>query len=305
MELRHRILEFSGSKEYETLKAELDKLGVRYKVTSFGSIGGVEKTSIEYFITEDDPHYPLISKLIEKHGIYVQSGLHYSQDDINAAEWLWATAGEYQYPQPADVLGYLQATYDTSKACPVCGIGAIQNRPFRLKRDFTQKRLHFLGLHWVFDEFFVRPEVKKILQENRMGDIEFVQPVLHGTGAPIETVFQMKIKAISGPGLVTEGLFAVTCKLNNEEVVSLKKKGLHLNVPKDKNIYCGRVRYHFPRTMPLTFRRNSMPWSFDVAKSHEYLGGSVQRIILVSQRFASLVGQHKLRGLKFTPVKLV
>lgn len=305
MELRHRILEFSGSKKYETLKAELDKLRAQYKVTMTGSVGGVESTSIDYFIAEDNPHYPHISKLIKKYGFYVQSGIYYSQEDIDSAEWLQATTGQFQYPQPED--DYIATTYDISDYHSMCGIGAIQNQPFRLKSDFTQKRCHFFGLHWIFDEVFVRPEVKQLLEEAGIGQVEFMHPILHKNGKPIENLYQMMIGTIASPGLMTKGVGTVTCKPNNEETVSLKKAGVPSGKPLDKDSYCGRVKYHYPRTSIATFRRSSLPESADVAKSYEYYGSGhrAERMILVSQRFASFVKQHKLRGLQFTPVKLV
>jgi hypothetical protein len=134
MEIRHRILEFSNSPQYGILKAELDKIGAQYQIKVLGSVGGVETRSIEFTVGESDPLYPRIAELIEKHGFYVQTGVYYSQQDINEAELLMAQVGEFQYPQPEDT--YIEATYDISAYCPYCGMGAVQNNAFRLRFDF-------------------------------------------------------------------------------------------------------------------------------------------------------------------------
>ncbi len=217
MEVRHRILEFNSSPKYERLQKELDKLGAAYKIETLGSIGDKEHRSIEFTISESDPLFPVISELIGKYNFYAQVGVYYSQKDIEAAEWVHATVGEYQYPQPEDGFRYLEATYDASDYCARCGMGAVQVRPFRLKCDFKQKSSRFLGLHWVHDEVFVRPEVKAIFEEEQISGIEFSHPVHHKSGENIDSVYQIIAQTIAEAGLVTEGLSTVTCRVNNEE----------------------------------------------------------------------------------------
>ena len=305
MEIRHRILEFSGQKKYDILKAELDKIGTHYEIKLLGSIGGIEKKSIEYWTTENDTLYPYIAKLIKKHKFYVQSGLYYSEDDINSAEWLWATAGEFQYPQPEDT--YKEVTYDLSGYCQFCGIGKVQNNPFRLKTDFEQNGLHFLGLHWVFDEIFVRSEAKDILENNHLDGIEFIHPILGKNLKPLDSVYQMKINTVVNPGLLTGDLETVTCKEHNEEVVSLKKAGITIHKYLGQDKRCGRVKYHYPLTKMITFKRSTFCSSPDIVKSSEYFGSGAgaNRLILVSQKFVGVVKRNNLCGLNFTPIKLV
>jgi hypothetical protein len=91
MEVRHRIIELSSGDRFRVLKAELDKIGAPYEVKVLGSIGGVETRSIELTVGESDPLYPHIARLIEKHGFYVQAGVHFTEQDIDEAEWLYAT----------------------------------------------------------------------------------------------------------------------------------------------------------------------------------------------------------------------
>jgi rRNA maturation protein Nop10 len=64
-----------------------------------------------------------------------------------------------EYPMP-DSMGYKCLTYNTSEYCSNCGIGLIQNSPFRLKRVPNLKKKIF-GLNWVYDELFVEKEYYK------------------------------------------------------------------------------------------------------------------------------------------------
>lgn len=305
MEVRHRILEFSGSARYGILKAELGKIGVPYLLKVHGSIGGVEKSSIEYTVSESDPLYPHFAELIEKYGFWVQTGVHFSEQDIDEAEWFYATVGEFQYPQPEDT--YIETTYDISSYCPHCGMGRAQNKPFRLRSDFKQKTARFFGLHWVFDEVFVRPDVKRILEQSAVGDVRFLSPVHHRTGQPIEAVFQMMVGTIAEPGLITEGLPPVTCRENNEEGFPQRTLGETHGISGLLEDYgfCGRVKYHHPTRAVIAFARSSLEGLPDIVKSHEFFGSGAgaHRLILVRRGFVDLIKRHRLRGMGFTPIR--
>jgi len=283
------------------LKIELDKIGATYSLHLLGRIGGKESYSIEFYISENDPRCPYIQDLIIKYQFQVQTGMYYSEQDIASAEWLYANAGEYQYPQPEDG-SYLQATYEISNYCMRCGMGATQNRPFRLKMDFKQRTNQFLGLHWVFDEIFIRPIAKSIIEDEGVTGIEYIHPVLDRTSEAVETVFQMKIKTTVRPGMITDDLNTVTCKENNEEwKFGGIRKGLE-GYP-----FCGRVKYSYPRRDSIKFRRECFDRIPDIVRSHEYFGTgrAAHQLILVSRKFVDIVTKKKFRGLKFTPISLV
>lgn len=305
MGIRHRFFQLNNSPKYELLRKELDGLGATYKVETLGSVGGMEHRSIEFIISETDPLFPVVAELAKRHDFYVQVGMYYNRQDIETAEWVYAAAGEYQYPQPEDDLRYLEATYDTLDYCARCGTGKVQVRPFRLKRDFTQKSSRFLGLHWVFDEIFVRPEIKALFEKEGIGGVEFSHPVQHKSSQDIENVYQMVVQTIAGPGLVTEGLSTVTCKVNNEES-HIEGVGTLKNRLGDYP-YCGRVKYHYPRRDTIKFRGESLRDLPDIAKSHEYFGSgaAANRLILARNRVVKVVKEYTLRGLTFTPIEVV
>lgn len=305
MQIRHRIVEFSGSDQYDVLKAELDRLGARYRISRTGVVHGVESWALECIVLETDPLYPYYAELAENLGLWDQVGVYHSPQEIAQAEWLYAVAGEYQYPQPEDT--YIEATYDISAYCPHCGMGARQINPFRLRTDFTQKSA-FLGLHWEHDVLFVRPAVRAGFEQWLSG-IEFLHPVVHRTERPIETVYQLVIPTLDGPGLVTEGLQSVTCVQNNEEAYVQRESGKPFGISGDlaDHPFCGRVKYHHPSTTEITFLRASLAEAPHTVKCIEYFGSgaAAHHLILVSRRMADAIQQNRWRGLKLTPVRLV
>lgn len=305
MKLRHRVVEFSGSETYHALKAELDWAGARYRISHMGTVHGIQHWSLEWILFETDPLYPRYAELVERLGLWDQVGVYHSPQEIAQAEWLWVVAGEYQYPQPENT--YIEETFDISDYCPHCGMGARQNSAFRLRSDFAQKSL-LLGLHWEHDALFVRPEVRAEL-EPRVSGITFLRPVLHRTGRPIDTVDQLMVPLLSGPGLVTEELQPVTCTRHNEENYVQRETGKGFGISRDLADYsfCGRIKYHHPMTTEITFARASLSGAPDIVTSLEYFGSgaAAHRLILVSRRLANAIQQNKWRGLRLTPVRLL
>jgi hypothetical protein len=310
MEIRHRLLEFSWDPKYELLKKELDRIGASYeiKIMGYSSTGVPRSHSIEFNINESDALYPVVEQLIDKYEFSVQTDVHYDKEDFDKAEWFYTGTGEYQYPQPEDdPIEYLKATYDTCNFCPTCGMGAIQNNPFRLKTEFKQKNSQFLGLHWVFDEIFVRNEAKAILERECPAGIRFTHPVYHRTSEEMESVYQLRIETVVKEGLVTSGLDTVTCKPYNEEYKGLVRQVAERLNLREEGPYCGRVKYHYPTRDTVKFRHKALSQIPDIVKSDEDFGSghSADKLVLVSKRFRELIVKYKLRGLRFTPIELM
>ncbi len=298
MELRHRILQFNNSPKFNLLKNELESLGCNYLFKENQSL-----SSIEYTVSENDPLFKTLLSFSKAHDLYVQSALYYSEEDIDNAEWVVCEVGEFQYPQPEE--NYKEVTYDLSNYCRSCGIGKIQNSPFRLKKDFTQKKLKLFGLHWVFDEIFVRSDIVKLFEKEGISGISFTDVIHHKTDSVIDNLYQMKVNTIIEPGLNTDNLFKVTCKSQNEESYI---KGLGQIKDKPGYTFCGRVKYRYPLTEPLQCKASILQDQPDFVKSYEYYGSglSAQRFILARKRIVRLLRDNKIRGLGFRrPVHLV
>ena len=292
MELRHRILQFDNSPKFDLLKSYLEKLGCEYKLLSVG---------LEYHFFESDPLAQELKNYAAEHKIMLDSALYYNEDEIDNSEWVIGTVGEFQYPPDE----YIDDIYNTDNYCYRCFLGAIQDRPFRLKKDFVQKQAKFLGLHFVFDEIFVRPEIRRIFEANGITGVEYADVLFHKTGKPIPNLYQMKITNIASPGLITDDLFKLTCKPHNEESYV---KGIGQIKDRPGPPFCGRIRYHYPITVPIKFKIETLAGLPDFAKSSESLGNGDPRprLILVRNKVVQLVKKLGLRGLGFhQPVFLV
>ena len=214
---------------------------------------------------------------------------------------IWAK-GHFGYPQPEDDLGHSAMTYNLTNFCIRCGMGAEQNRPFRMKTAPKQKRSHFLQLNWVFEEFFVRPEVKSIFENASVSGISFLAPVVHKTDEIIPDLFQIRVEHVLPPSLLVDSLQTVTCQEDNEEP-AWRPPGE--SVISDTAPYCGRVKYH-PVIEGLKFNSFAFIEAPDIVKSYEHFGsgGSANRRLLVSQKIADLIKEHKWRGITLAPIEL-
>lgn len=151
--------------------------------------GGV-MTSFE--IAEDDPRWEKVVFLTNKFQIFGYASTQFSDDELASARSVGLVAtGHHGYPEPSENNGYLTATFDLSNYCKTCGIGLKQVAPFRLK---NRPRLgkSVLQLNWLFDEFFVTPEVWESVFEKH--GVRCRPVVLDKTGAVIETVVQLEVQ---------------------------------------------------------------------------------------------------------------
>lgn len=293
MEIKYRILQFDNSPNYDLLKSFLDKLGCKYKTIDVG---------IEYRFPESDPLVNELKEFAIQHKIILDSGLYYDEAEIDNAEWVVATVGEFQYPYPEDSI---EVTYNTDNYCYRCFQGAVQDRPFLLKKDFIQKQTKFLGLRGVYDEIFVRPEIRRLFEANGISGVDYFDVLHYKTRIPFPNVYQMKINIVAPPGMIVDELFRVTCKPHNEESYV---KGIGQIEDRPGPPFCGRVRYHYPINQPIKFMKETLVDLPDFTKSYEILGNGIPRprLILARKKVVQLVKKFGLRGLGFhRPVHLV
>ncbi len=200
---------------------------------------------------------------------------HFSKEELAAARWLaLEPSWHHGYPQPDEGrFGYREVTCEVADFCEQCGIGLRQKAPFRMKSEPKWGRNGILQLHWVFDEFFVRPEVwSTVFHPNGVG----CRPVLDAKGAELKTVVQLVIQ--EEVDVVVEDLATEHCA------------------------HCGRVK-----SLPVT--RGAFPPlanepSARMAKTREYFGSgaSAHRGVLVSQEVARALAAKKVRGASVRPV---
>jgi hypothetical protein len=208
----------------------------------------------------------------------------------------------FGYPQPENQ-GYMEASYDTSGYCDRCGVGAVQRAPFRFKAEPKARHSHFLQLNWIFDEFFVRADVREAFERAGLLGVSFLPAVHHRTGVPLSFVEQLQVHSVLSLALDTPDLQTVTCKPENEEPPLPLPMQASLRYLPDYP-YCGRVKYHWPKI--LSFRAEAFVAAPDVIKSSEWFGsgGSASRAVIVSERFAELAEENGWRGISVEQVNL-
>jgi hypothetical protein len=199
----------------------------------------------------------------------------FSKKELADARWLaLEPSWHHGYPQPDEGhFGYRETTYEVADFCEQCGLGLKQKAPFQMKSEPKWGRNGILQLHWVFDEFFVTPEVwSTVFNPNGVG----YRPVLDVKGTELKTVVQLVVPEAVSVGV--EGLDAERCTR------------------------CGRVK-----SLPVT--RGAFPFlanepSVRMAKTREYFGSgaAAYRGVLVSQDVARALAAEKVRGASVRPV---
>ena len=289
MRIQHRYLTFEKNVQLTKL---LDTLAVRYKEQEKSYGEGVQSYFLEFFLYEDNPRFAELKKAVQAFYIKPQVGTLYDKADEAQAKWFIASTGEYQYPQPED--SYMEATFDLSQYCSSCGIGKVQNAPYRLKSEPKQQNRQFWGLHWEYEPVFVRTDAKNILEREKIQGVKFSQPVLHRNDIPIQDFYQLHIDTTLNPGFNPYNTNRITCKINNEE---------NCNLNSDINC-CGRIKFHHPRRGGYLFEPTTFHANHDIAMSHEYFGSgaSANRLVIVSKRLKEIIDKHRLKGLGFVPI---
>jgi hypothetical protein len=283
----------SYSNTIKSIRVILDQYNISYKYKEDpNSVIPTFKYSIEFYLYEDNPNFVILKKEIDKFEITPQTTTIYEKSDFEIAEWFVVSTGQYQYPQPEDY--YLERTFDLENYCNLCGIGQIQNAPFRLKTEPKQHNNQFWGLYWEYFAIFVRQETKNILEKEKIKGIRFSNPVLNKKNTEINNFYQLHIDNILNEGFDYYNTKTITCKINNEERCN--------NDPDLK--CCGRIKFHHPKIGGYLFDKAIFNPELDIVQSYEYFGSgaSADRLQIVSKRFKQLVDKNKLKGLSFEPI---
>jgi len=227
-------------------------------------------------IAEDDPRWRDVERLakdIGNGGAGHTLTTKFSRSELDAAAYLsMLPSWHHGYPQPEDEFAYRKATYDLSDYCPVCGIGARQVAPFCFKKPPSWGRRSILQLNWVFDEYFVKPEIWESVF--RPYGAECRPVVLDKTGAEIESVVQLEI-----PNLVELQMG---------------------DYPFEECSTCGRKKFD-PRVAG--FSQLPASTASNIFKSTQYFGSgaSAFRHVLVSNALYGKFHLVQARGVEFQP----
>lgn len=262
MKILHRITITADS----TIQGNLRRLGIE-----------VEQGFATFEIDESNISWPeLEPKLSVWQAVDVVTTTFTAGELKKAPSLRMAPSWHHGYPQPENDFGFLAETYDLTDYCAECGVGKHQIAPFRMKGEPKWGKRHILQLNWVFDEFFVLPEVwERAFQPFGIG----CRPVVDfRSGQNLQTVVQIDNTAIA------------TSKLRIAE-----------NQPAEACTSCDRRKY-------LPISKGPFPSFVEeptepMLKTQEYFGSgaSAWRAVIVSSALFQVVKEQKLNGVDFIP----
>lgn len=261
MQIIHHI-SISSSPE---IQAELKSMGI--VVAGHGLVS--------FDLDESKESWPKVQRWISMRQAVDVARTAFSMQEIKSAKWLELMPDwHHGYPQPnEDVFGYREVTYDLSDYCVQCGIGLKQRAPFRMKSEPRWGRNGIMQLNWIFDEYFVRPEVwRQVFEPRGIGCCQ----VLNTRGIELTTVLQLAIS--QEVDIVTDGLLVQPCTA------------------------CGRFKY-----VPVTrgpFPKLAREPAGHMAKTRQYFGSgaSASKRIIISQELGSALMKTGVRGASLRPV---
>ncbi|MEZ4447744.1 MAG: hypothetical protein R3B72_52190, partial [Polyangiaceae bacterium] len=230
---------------------------------------------ISFEVSEGHANWPEIKAWLAERQPVDITRTTFTKKELREAAWLTLTGSwHHGYPQPDDDFGFLEETYDTADHCQVCGLGLVQNAPFRMVGEPSWGKHDLLQLHWVPDEFFTKPDVwQEVFAPLGVQRL----PVVGLDGVELATVVQL-VAAEQRLTANVEGLEHTVCSV------------------------CGRTKY-----APVT--RGMFPaqtWSLKqhYAKTLQGFGSGASgwHATVASQKLAQAILDSRLRGVALRPV---
>ena len=304
MRLRHHIKDHNKPE----FTAALDKLGIRYRTKAIGGAGQVVAWDcFDLSIYDDHPEWPLLRDLAAKHSVRIWHSPVFTNEDIASAPWLLAHAtADAGYPQPEGGFGYESESFDLSHRCRRCGIGKVQTSAIRLRGEPKSKTAQFFAPQWLHQIVFIRPEVRDVFKAEGVSGVRYLAPLGHRTGRALETVLQILPTTSAGSGLVHAVQEQVACSPTDEEMSRIQIPSSARVTATDS--YCERIKYHVPNRRRLVhYSRSTFDGAPDILHTAEWFGSgcTAAQFVMVSNKVARLVLDHKWKGLELEPIELI
>lgn len=249
----------------------------KQKLLSLGI--NIRKDHLHFEIDESDEKWPEASKIAQEYKLSDFPRTQFNNTELQNARLLamWTT-WHCGYPMPDDDFGYKELTYDLSNWCERCGIGKVQKAPFRLRQEPNWGKNSVMQIHWVYDEYFAKPEVWE--QIFKPFGIETISTLRHRTGLELKTVVQLKLDSLAASEVNTTGL------------------------PYERCDECGRIKYlpHTKGMFPAFLKADGNPKP--IFKTREYWGsgGSAFREVIITNKLYKSITTANLKGVTFAPV---
>lgn len=281
-----------------------DKIGYPVKYGSLETSSPVNgkwrpRTHHYFDVFTDDERYGLLKKQLEVRGVkFLEHGEKiFEESELAAAEFLQlGAAGHWGYPQPEESREEWQkASFDLTTACPICGYGAIQDRPYLIKGEPKLGRNSLIGLNWTYD-FLVTDELKNLIEREELTGAEFWPLIRYKKGVPLRGYHQLYIRD------------ELPSMSPNTQIVAVSLKQAHDGCP-CPNGKIGRMLSADPVThvlVPMRYKRSALRNAKDFNLTKEWLsyGYDATRWCIVSSRVYTLFVNQGIRGGAFEPVTI-
>jgi hypothetical protein len=268
-------------KKSNSLKNILEKYSIKYKYEENNVLGF--HWDLEFILYEDMVSFEKVRKELKPYELLEQISTEFDKNDMDNAEWYEVFARPSQYPQPEDDWGYMKLTYNLNNWCPYCNVGKIQNNPYRLKKEPTQKGNQFWGLFWEEEAIFCNEAIKTIFEKEKIQGIHFIQPV-NKKSIPVEGYYQIMIEKTLDNGFDPNNTYTKICNNTNYPKNNLEVK------------HCGKVKYENMNKGGYTFNKNVFSSKSDLYLSRAY------RLSIISKKVYEIIIKNKLKGLTIEPI---
>ena len=239
-------------------------------------------------ISENNPHWKILEQLLRIENNSFRSETKFSKAELSSAEWLiLRSQWYYDYPQPEN--NYRDITYTKKNLClgTDCGIGLMQKDCFRFKRTPKWGKRNFCMTNWVYDELFVSPKAKELLELSNLQGFSFLNVNNKSGKETLPDVYQLQI-----PYILPEGIADLTSCIKNVFFCPI----------------CGNLKLQSSNRGQLIYKKEAFLHSPDFAKSAEWFGGGAgaSRRILISKKAYQFITENVLNSsLVFEPILLV
>lgn len=207
----------------------------------------------------------------------------YSKKEIETSELLRIIPNTYcGYPQPEMDDSYFEVSYDPNSVCPKCLQGGVQKNPFQMFKPKIGKS-DIAGIHWVL-ELIITQRLKEIIEAEGLTGVEFWPVVNYRKKTEYEGLYQLFI---------------------TNEMPPMSPEAEIVRAPDVRECECGKKGY-VRKGVPV-YSRESLVNIKDFNKTHEWLGGgeTTWQSKIVTKKVYDLFQQHKVRGVRFEPVKII
>jgi hypothetical protein len=237
----------------------------------------IKQGSVTFELDESSVPWPEFAPILSERCAVDMASTKFTAAELREAAHLeMVPTWHHGYPQPEDDFEYLEVSYDLASYCAMCGMGAHQVAPLHMKREPRWGKKHILQLNWVYDEYFVLPDIwQSVFKPFGVGCMPVVQ---HRTGKKLETVVQLDVATTASSPL----------QLLDDQ-------------PSERCDHCNRRKY-------LPICRGAFPEFAELPDAHilktrEYFGSgaSADKGVIVSADLFGKINDLKVRGVGFIP----